>query len=84
VNFALKRGPVSEWLANMANLPSVLPLVLFFVGIVLCFWRLPHADRKHVALCLVAGVLWATLPIFEPSMRRSGYALAVGTFLVFS
>jgi hypothetical protein len=68
----------------MANILNVLPLVLFFVGLVLCFWRLPHADRRHVILCLLAGVLWATLPIFELSMRRSGYAITVGTFLVFS
>jgi hypothetical protein len=27
-------------------------------------------------------VIWCSLPLFEPSMRRSGYALVVATFLV--
>jgi hypothetical protein len=68
--------------AIMPNDPSIIPLVLFFVGVALCFWRTPQADRWHVMLCVVAGVLWCVLPIFEPTMRRSGYALVVLTFLI--
>ena len=66
----------------MANTPAVAPLILFFVGVALCFWRVPQADRKHVMLCIAAGLLWCTLPIFEPSMRRSGYGLVVVLFLI--
>jgi hypothetical protein len=57
-------------------------LVLFFVGVAICFWRVPQADRKHVILCIAAGVLWATLPIFEPSMRTFGYGLVATSFLI--
>lgn len=60
----------------------MMPLVLFFVALAICFWRMPQADRLHIKLCLLAGAIWATLPVFEPSMRRSGYALVVATFLV--
>ena len=66
----------------MPTAPSVVALILFFVAIALCFWRVPQADRLHVTLCIIAGGVWCSLPIFEPSMRRSGYALVVATFLV--
>ena len=66
----------------MANTSNVASLILFFVGVALCFWRVPRADRKHVILCIAAGVLWCSLPIFEPSMRRSGYGLVVASFLI--
>ena len=67
----------------MPGSPSVIPLLLFFVGLALCFWRIPQADRWHVILCMIAGVRWFTLPIFEPTMRRSGYPLVVTSFLIF-
>jgi hypothetical protein len=60
----------------------VIPLILFFAALAIGFWRAPRADRLHVMLCLVAGGIWASLPLFEPSMRRSGYALVVAGFLV--
>jgi hypothetical protein len=66
----------------MANSPNIITLILFFVGMALCFWRVPQADRKHVILCLVAGVLWPILPIFEPSMRRGGYGVVVTLWLI--
>jgi hypothetical protein len=66
----------------MANSPSIAPLILFFVGLALCFWRTPQGDRWHVILCIAAGILWCTLPIFEPSMRRSGYGMTVALFLI--
>jgi hypothetical protein len=67
---------------KVSHPPNIVPLVLFFVGVALCFCRMPQADRKHVILCLMAGVLWATLPIFEPSMRTFGYGLVVTSFLI--
>ena len=66
----------------MATPPAIVPLILFFVALAVCFWRTPQADRLHVKLCLLAGAIWAGLPLFEPSMRRSGYALVVASFLV--
>jgi hypothetical protein len=65
----------------VATPPAIVPLILFFVAVAICFWRAPQADRLHVRLCLLAGGIWASLPLFEPSMRRSGYALVVATFL---
>jgi hypothetical protein len=63
----------------MANLAT---LVLFFVGVAMCMWRAPQADRTHLLLCGAAGVLWAMLPLVEPSMRTVGYAFIVSSFLV--
>jgi membrane protein implicated in regulation of membrane protease activity len=68
----------------MSTPPNVITLLLFFVGVALCLWRIPQADRKHVILCFVAGVLWATLPLFDPSMRLAGYGFVVASFLVIS
>src|SRR5207249_3674498 len=79
---ALNPCLVSECRAKMASPPNIVPLVLFFVGVALCFWRVPRADRRQVLMCLAAGVLWATLPVCEPSMRTSGYGLAVALFLL--
>ena len=66
----------------MANSPRIVPLILFFVALAVCFWRAHKADRQHLTLCAIAAVIWCSLPLFEPSMRRSGYALVVATFLV--
>jgi L-lactate permease len=66
----------------MASFPSIVPLVLFFAALGVCFWRAHKADRQHLTLCAIAAVIWCSLPLFEPSMRRSGYALVVATFLV--
>ena len=62
----------------------MITLILFFAGVALCLWRIPQADRKHVILCLVAGVLWAALPLFDPSMRVLGYGFVVTSFLIIS
>jgi hypothetical protein len=48
----------------------------------ICAQRVPQADRKHVILCLMAGVLWAILPIFDPSTRTLGYGFVVVLFLI--
>jgi hypothetical protein len=66
----------------MASSPNITPSILFFVGVAVCVWRIPQADRWHVILCIAAGLLWCSLPIFEPSMRSSGYALVVTAFLI--
>jgi hypothetical protein len=63
-------------------MPSLVPLIVFFAALGLCFWRANRPDRSHTILCVLAAVIWAALPIFEPSMRRSGYALIVLMFLV--
>jgi hypothetical protein len=68
----------------MPTPPNVITLLLFFVGVALCLWRVPQADRKHVILCLLAGALWAALPLFDPSMRKLGYAFVVAYFLIIS
>ncbi|MEP7304115.1 MAG: hypothetical protein ABJA98_01230 [Acidobacteriota bacterium] len=67
---------------EMAGFPNLTPLILFLVGVAVCVWRIPQADRWHVILCIIAGVLWCSLPVFEPSMRSSGYVLVVVAFLV--
>ena len=36
---------------------QVVTLFLFFLGVALCFWRWPQADRWHVVLCIVAAGL---------------------------
>jgi hypothetical protein len=64
--------------------PNLTALILFFAAVALCLWRIPQADRWHVVLCVAAGVIWCVLPMFEPSMRRSGYALVVTGFMVLS
>ena len=69
---------------DMANPHNVTTLIAFFVGVVLCFWRVPQADRKHVILCFVAATLWAILPLFDPSTRTLGYGLVVVLFLIIS
>jgi hypothetical protein len=68
----------------MTNSANIAPLLLFFLGVALCFWRTPQADRWHVMLCVVAAVLWCSLPVFEPSMRRTGYWLVSASFLILS
>jgi hypothetical protein len=62
--------------------PNIVPLTFFFIALAVCFWRAPRADRTHLVLCVIASGIWSILPIFEPSMRSSGYALIVGTFLL--
>jgi hypothetical protein len=66
----------------MANSSNVVPLILFFIGTGLCLWRAPQADRWHAILCVLAGVFWGVLPIFDAPMRSSGYALVVASFLI--
>jgi hypothetical protein len=65
----------------MPEAPNAITLVVFFLGVTLCMWRLPRADRSHLVLCSIAGLLWCILPLFDPSTRSLGYALVVTTFL---
>jgi hypothetical protein len=62
--------------------PNVTTLAVFFVGLGLCLWRAPHADRWHVVLCAVAALIWGTLPIFDPSTRTPGFGYTTMTLLV--
>ena len=55
---------------------------VFFFGVALCMWRLPHADRWHVVLCGIAAVLWCGLLLFEPRTRTPGYGFIVINFLI--
>jgi hypothetical protein len=61
---------------------QIATLFVFFFGVTLCMWRLPHADRWHVALCVIAAALWCSLLLFEPRTRTLGFGLIVGSFLV--
>jgi hypothetical protein len=66
---------------EMPEAPNAITLVVFFLGVALCMWRLPRADRSHVVLCSIAGLLWCKLPLFDPSTRSLGYPFVVATFL---
>jgi Na+/H+ antiporter NhaD/arsenite permease-like protein len=68
-----------EMSADASQLATVF---VFFVGVALCFWRIPQADRWHLALCGVAAALWGGLLLFEPRTRTPGYGFATVTFLI--
>lgn len=57
-------------------------LVVFFLGVALCFLRAPRADRWHVVLCFVAAALWGTLLLFVPSSRTAMFGVATVSFLM--
>ena len=61
---------------------QIVTLFVFFFGVALCMWRLPHPDRWHVVLCVIAAALWGGILLFEPRTRTSGFGLIVGSFLV--
>lgn len=65
----------------MPTTPNLVTLLAFFLGLGLCLWRLPRADRWHRVLCSVAGMIWCSLPLFDPSTRSLGYGMVVATFL---
>ena len=60
---------------------QVATLFAFFLGVALCMWRWPRADRWHYALSAVAAVLWTGLLILDPRVRTPGFALIVGGFM---
>jgi hypothetical protein len=64
------------------DIHQIATLCVFFLGVALCMLRLPHADRWHVVLCVIAAALWCSLLLFEPRTRTSGFALIVGNFLI--
>ena len=66
----------------MADTINIVTLFVYFLGVALCFWRVPHADRGHIALCLVAAGLWCGLLWFNPATRTPGFAFTSMTFLV--
>lgn len=59
-------------------------LLVYFLALALCFWRLPQADRWHIALCAVAAILWTAIPVFNPQTRTLMYGLGVLAFLMTS
>ena len=61
---------------------QVVTLFLFFLGVALCFWRWPQADRWHVVLCIVAAGLWAGCLLLEPRTRTLGFLMIVSNFLI--
>jgi len=61
---------------------QVVTLFVFFLGVALCFWRWPQADRGHVVLCIVAAGLWAGCLLLEPRMRTLGFLMIVSNFLI--
>ena len=65
----------------MAETPHVSTLVVFFLGVALCLWRAPQADRRHVILCLIAAGLWCVLLIVDPGTRKPGFGFTTATFL---
>ena len=60
---------------------QVITLFVFFLGVGLCLWRVPQADRWHFVLCAIAAALWCGLLLFEPRTRTPGYGFTVVTFL---
>lgn len=64
------------------DIHQVATLLVFFLGVALCMWRLPHGDRWHAALCVIAAALWCSLLLFEPRTRTFGYGLIVSNFLI--
>ena len=63
------------------DIHQIVTLVIFFLGLALCMWRAPRADRWHVVLCGAASVLWCSLLAFEPRTRTPGYGFVVVTLL---
>ncbi len=61
---------------------NVVTLFVFFLGVALCMWRLPKADRGHVILCLVAAGLWCGLLLFDPATRKPGFGFTTVFFLI--
>ena len=65
-----------------ADIHQIITLFVFFLGVALCFWRFPHADRWHVGLCLVAAGLWVGLLFFEPQTRTVIFGVSTVMWLV--
>jgi hypothetical protein len=66
----------------MSDGPNIVTVIVLFLGVALCFWRAPRADGWHVLRCLIAGALWCSLLIFDPSTRKPMFGVAVSAFLI--
>ena len=64
------------------DLQQIVALFVFFAGVVLCMWRWPQGDRRHVVLCVMAAALWCAVLVIEPRTRTVGYGLIVVNFLI--
>jgi hypothetical protein len=65
-----------------ADTPQIVTLFLFFIGVGLCMWRAPQADRWHAVLCTIAGMLWCIPPLLDPRARTARYASVAATLLI--
>ena len=64
-----------------ADARQIATLFVFFVGVALCMWRWPQADRWHVVLSVIAATLWGGLLLFEPRTRTPGFGFIVAYIL---
>jgi hypothetical protein len=66
---------------NMTNTPEMIfTLLVYFLGLGLCFWRWPQGDGRHVVNCLLAASLWGGLLLLVPATRVAPFAINA-TFL---
>ena len=65
-----------------ADTHQIIALVIFFLGVALCMWRAPQADRWHVVLCVIATAVWSGLLVFEPRTRTPIFGFIVISFLI--
>ncbi len=59
---------------------QLIVLFVFFLGVGLCFWRIPQADRWHVILCFIAAAIWGSLLWRVPSLRTLPFVVSALTF----
>ena len=59
---------------------QLIVLVVFFVGVGLCMWRAPQADKWHLVLCFIAAALWGGLLWFVPSLRILPFVVSALAF----
>jgi hypothetical protein len=59
-------------------------LLMFFLGVALCFVRAPKGDRWHAVLCAGAVALWLGVLLIDPRARTAMFALITGGFLIAS
>ena len=65
-----------------ADTQQIITLFVFFLGVVLCFWRFPQGDRLHIGSCFVAAGLWCGVLFFEPRARTVMFGVTTVTWLI--
>ena len=66
----------------VATNTQLIVLFAYFLGIVLCLWRLPQADRWHLTLCFVAATIWGSLLWLVPNLRTWPFVSSTLIFFV--